>query len=109
LEDDLKQSSHIQELLTHISSPKSNEEFVMPFQDYSLDKQPIIKIVHRPSNKSHRKYKKSKSHRKSHRKSQRHFKNHRSSKSLMFSKKHKHHNYPSTRKSPRRNTTSRRS
>jgi len=116
LENDFKQSSPIQELLTHISSPTSNEEFIMPFQDYSLDKQPIIKIVHRQPSKSHRQpskshrtYKKSKSHRSSKKsKSRRHFKNHRSSKSLMFSKKHKHHNYPSTRKSPRRHTTSRR-
>ena len=112
LENDLKQSSPIQELLTHISSPNSNEEFIMPFQDYSLDKQPIIKIVHQEPSKSHRQP--SKSHRKSkkyksNRKSRRHFQNHRSSKSLMFSKKHKHHNYPSTRKSPRRHTTSRRS
>ena len=42
----------IQELLTHISSPKSNEEFIMPFQDYSLNSfKPVIKVVHRPRSK----------------------------------------------------------
>ena len=72
-------SSSIPELLTHISSPKSNEEFVMPFQDYSLDNQPLIKIVNRPLSKSSKR------------------------------NTHKHHNYPSTRKSSRRRKNSRRS
>jgi hypothetical protein len=81
--------SPIQELLTHISSPKSNEEFIMPFQDYSLDKQPVIKIVHKPRSKSTSKRRNS-SH-----------KNFR-----VNSHKSKHHNYPSTRKSSKRRRTS---
>ena len=81
--------SPIQELLTHISSPKSNEEFIMPFQDYSLDKQPVIKIVHKPRSKSTSKRRNS------------------SHKSFRVnSHKSKHHNYPSTRKSSKRRRTS---
>ena len=97
--NDKKVSSpiEVQELLTHISSPMQNEEFVMPFQDYSLDKQPVIKIVHTPRSKSNRYSKKSKSSRKGRK---------------LSSRKVRHHNYPSTRKSskrksPRRRTSSR--
>jgi hypothetical protein len=83
LNQDKQVSKPIQELLTHLSSPNTNEEFVMPFQNNSLDSfKPVIKIV----NKSH----------KSHKRSKRHSKR---------SKRHKHHNYPSTRKSPRRHTS----
>ena len=84
LNDDVKQVSNpIQELLTHLSSPNTNEEFIMPFQNNSLDSfKPVIKIVHK-SNKSNRKR----------------------SKSSKRSKRHKHHNYPSTRKSSRRHST----
>jgi hypothetical protein len=91
--------SPIQQLLTHISSPVSNEEFVMPFQDYSLQsEQPLIKILHAPSKtKSHRLYK-----------SKRHSKRPQYFKSSKLRKKHKHHNYPSTRKS-RKHTFSRKS
>lgn len=85
-------SAPIQELLTHISSPKSNEEFIMPFQDYSLvSEQPVIKLVHRPRSKSS---KKSRSTRKS-------------SKKSKSSRRVRHHNYPSKRKSPRRSTSRR--
>ena len=87
-----KEVSPIQELLTHISSPKSNEEFIMPFQDYSLDKQPVIKIVHKPHSKSSRKSSK--------RSSRRSFK--------VNSHKSKYHNYPSTRKSSKRKSSKRR-
>jgi hypothetical protein len=79
-----KKVSPVQELLTHISSPKSNEEFIMPFQDYSLDSfKPVIKVVHRPRSKS-RSNSRSKS---------------RSFRSKSSSRRIKHHNYPSTRKS----------
>jgi hypothetical protein len=79
-----KKVSPVQELLTHISSPKSNEEFIMPFQDYSLDSfKPVIKVVHRPRSKS-RSNSRSKS---------------RNSRSKSSSRRIKHHNYPSTRKS----------
>lgn len=46
----------IQDFLTHISSPKSNEEFIIPFKDNNLiSEQPIYKIIHNPSfNNSHR-------------------------------------------------------
>ena len=84
-------SSSIPELLTHISSPKSNEEFVMPFQDYSLDNQPVIKIVNRPLSKS----------------SKRNTHKHHNYPSTR--KSSRHHNYPSTRKSSRRRKNSRRS
>ena len=86
--NDKQVSSPIQELLTHLSSPNTNEEFVMPFQNNSLDSfKPVIKIVNKSSksSKSHKRSKRSKS-----------------------SKRHKHHNYPSTRKSPRRRHTPRR-
>jgi len=100
LEND-KQSRPIQELLTHISSPKLNEEFIMPFQDYSL--QPVIKIVHKPSKKTHRKSKKSaSSHKFSHRINSRKL-----SSRKLSSRKLSHHNYPSTRKSSRRHTSRR--
>ena len=83
LMDGPKKVSPIQDFLTHISSPKSNEEFIMPFENNSLiDKQPVIKVVH----KSFKNKKKRRSSRKSNRKSNR----------------RKHHNYPSTRKSPTR-------
>jgi hypothetical protein len=93
LENNKKVSSPIQELLTHMSSPKSNEEFVMPFQDYSLNSfEPVVKIAHRPNSKS-----------KSSKKSKR-----TNSRSRRFnSHKFKHHNYPSTRKSSRRRTSRR--
>jgi hypothetical protein len=86
------QISPIQELLTHISSPKSNEEFIMPFQDYSLDKQPIIKIVHKPKSS-----KKRSSSRKSSRKNLK-----------VNNHKVRHHNYPATRKSSKRKSSKRR-
>jgi hypothetical protein len=86
------QISPIQELLTHISSPKSNEEFIMPFQDYSLEKQPIIKIVHKPKSSK----KKSSSRKSSH-------------KNLKVNNhKVRHHNYPATRKSSKRKSSKRR-
>lgn len=91
--DNDKKSSPIQELLTHISSPMTNEEFVMPFQDNSLqDLNPVIKILHTPRS-SHRRSKKSKrtSHKFSKRANNYKFNSHTT----------KHHNYPSTRKSPR--------
>ena len=82
-----KKVNPVQELLTHISSPKSNEEFIMPFQDYSLvSEQPVIKVVHRPNFKSKSRSKSSKKSRK--------FKSKSSSRRRI-----KHHNYPSTRKS----------
>ena len=88
--NDKQASNPIQELLTHLSSPNTNEEFVMPFQNNSLDSfKPVIKIVNK-SSKSHKSNRHSKS-------SKRHSKR---------SKRHKHHNYPSTRKSPRRRHTS---
>ena len=44
----------IQDFLTHISSPKSNEEFIIPFKDNNLiSEQPIYKIIHNPSFNSH--------------------------------------------------------
>jgi len=77
-------------ILTHLSSPKLDEEFVMPFQDYSLNGYDLngLEAVLKP--KSHRKTtrKSKKSKRSTHR-------------------THRHHNYPSKRKSPRR-TSSRR-
>lgn len=91
-------SAPIQELLTHISSPKSNEEFIMPFQDYSLvSEQPVIKLVHRPRSKSSKRSKKS---RRSSKKSK-------SSRQRLSSRRVRHHNYPSKRKSPRRSTSRR--
>jgi hypothetical protein len=89
-------SSPIQELLTHISSPKSNEEFIMPFQDYSLNSfKPVIKVVHRPRSKSSKRSKSSRRSKKSSKKSK-------SSHSV------RHHNYPAKRKSVRRSTSRRR-
>ena len=91
----------IQELLTHISSPKSNEEFIMPFQDYSLqDYKPVIKVVHKPrtSRKSSNKSRKFK-HVDSNKLNNHKFNNH----------KLKHHNYPSTRKSSKRKSSKRKS
>jgi len=87
---ELNQPNSIQNLLTHLSSPNTNEEFIMPFQNNSLESfKPVIKIVHKPSKRS-----------KSHRHSKR-------------TKRHKHHNYPSSRKSSKRKSsrhhTSRRS
>ena len=85
-------SSPIQKLLTHISSPKSNEEFIMPFQDYSLNSfKPVIKVVHRPRSKSSKRSKSSR----------------RSKKSSKSSHSVRHHNYPAKRKSPRRSTSRR--
>ena len=90
LENNKKVSTPIQELLTHMSSPKSNEEFIMPFQDYSLNSfEPVIKIAHRPSSKS-------KSSKKSKRSSSR---SHKFNSHKFNSHKFRHHNYPSTRKS----------
>jgi len=92
-------SNPIQELLTHISSPKLNEEFIMPFQDYSLDKQPVIKIARRPKSKSKRAHKLN-----GHRvRNSLNLRNNRKHKSKSKSKS-SHHNYPSTRKSPRHHT-----
>ena len=88
----------IQELLTHISSPKSNEEFIMPFQDYSLE-QPVIKVVHKPRTSR-------KSSKKSSNKSRK-FKHVDSNK--LNNHKLKHHNYPSTRKSSKRKSSKRKS
>jgi hypothetical protein len=79
----------VQELLTHISSPMPNEEFIMPFQDYSLDKQPVIKIVHTPSTKRHRKKS--------------------SSRKVSGTHRVRHHNYPSIRKSSKRKSSKRKS
>jgi len=78
----------IQNILTHISSPKSNEEFIMPFHNLE-EEQPVIKIIHKPS--------KSKTHRQS--KSKKRTKSSKNSK--KNSRRIRHHNYPSTRKSPR--------
>ena len=93
LED--KKVEEIQELLTHISSPMPNEEFIMPFQDYSLDKQPVIKIIHSPRTKRHRKKSKN---------------GHKFSSRKVKSSTHRvrHHNYPSTRKSSKRKSPRRR-
>lgn len=89
----------IQELLTHISSPKSNEEFIMPFQDYSLqDYKPVIKVVHKPRTSR-------KSSKKSSSKSRK-FKHVDSNK--LNNHKLKHHNYPATRKSSKRKSSKRR-
>jgi hypothetical protein len=76
-------------ILTHLSSPKLDEEFVMPFQDYSFNDYNLngLEAVLKP--KSHRKTKKSR----------------RSKKSTP--RTHRHHNYPSTRKSPRRSSSRR--
>lgn len=89
--EDMK-SIPIQNILTHISSPKSNEEFIMPFHDLE-EEQPVIKIIHKPSSKrySHKSNGKSKS------KSKRYTKN-----SKKSTRRIRHHNYPSNRKSPRR-------
>lgn len=88
--NDKQVSNPIQELLTHLSSPNTNEEFVMPFQNNSLDSfKPVIKIVNKSSKSS---------------KSHRHSKRSKRSKNSKSSKRHKHHNYPLTRKSPRRHT-----
>lgn len=89
----------VQQLLTHISSPKSNEEFIMPFKNYSLqDERPVIKIIHKqPSRKrssSSKRSNKSNKSNKSHKRS--------SSKRSHRSRKNSHHNYPATRKSPSR-------
>jgi hypothetical protein len=97
------QISPIQELLTHISSPKSNEEFIMPFQDYSLvSEQPVIKVVHRPNSRSRKsRSRKSKSHKsKSHKSRSRKL-----SSRKLSSRKLRHHNYPSKRKSSRHRTS----
>jgi hypothetical protein len=88
----ISSSTPIQELLTHISSPKSNEEFIMPFQDYSLNSfKPVIKVVHRPRSKSSKKSSKKL----------------KSSRQRLSSRRVRHHNYPSKRKSPRRRTSRR--
>ena len=81
----------IQDFLTHISSPKSNEEFVIPFKDNTLlSEQPIYKIIHNPSyNRRKSSTNRKSSSRKSSRKS-----------SSRKSNRKKHHNYPTTRKSP---------
>ena len=102
LENNTKVSSplEVQELLTHISSPLPNEEFIMPFQDYSLDKQPVIKIIHKPRTKRHRK-KSSKSSRK--------VSGSRKVRNGHNSRKLRHHNYPSTRKSSKRKSSKRKS
>jgi hypothetical protein len=92
--EDIK-SIPIQNILTHISSPKSNEEFIMPFHDLE-EEQPVIKIIHKPSSKRHS----NKSKGKSKSKSKRYNKNSKNSK--KNSRRIRHHNYPSTRKSPRR-------
>jgi hypothetical protein len=77
---ELAQLDHIQDLLTHLSSPMPNEEYIMPFQNNSLESfKPVIKIVHKPY------------------------------KSRKRSKRHKHHNYPSTRKSSTRKSLTRKS
>jgi len=77
---ELAQLDHIQDLLTHLSSPMPNEEYIMPFQNNSLESfKPVIKIVHKPY------------------------------KSRKRSKRHKHHNYPSTRKSSTRKSSTRKS
>jgi len=96
-----KSPIEIQELLTHISSPRSNEEFIMPFQDYSLNSfKPVIKVVHRPRSKKLRKSsKKSRSSRKPSKS--------RNSRQRLSSRRVKHHNYPSKRKSPRHHTSRR--
>jgi hypothetical protein len=103
-----KSPIEIQELLTHISSPKSNEEFIMPFQDYSLvNEQPVIKVVHRPNSKS----KSSKKSRNSRRLRSRKLSSGRlrsRNPRSMNSRKLRHHNYPSKRKSPRHLTSRRR-
>jgi len=45
-----KRNIPIQDFLTHISSPKSNEEFIIPFKDnHLMTEQPIYKIIHNPS------------------------------------------------------------
>lgn len=89
--EDMK-SIPIQNILTHISSPKSNEEFIMPFHDLE-EEQPVIKIIHKPSSKRHS----NKSKGKSKSKSKRYNKN-----SKKSTRRIRHHNYPSNRKSPRR-------
>ena len=82
---ELAQLDHIQDLLTHLSSPMPNEEYIMPFQNNSLASfKPVIKIVHKP------------------------YKSHKRSKSRK-SRRHKHHNYPSTRKSSTRKSSTRKS
>ena len=74
---ELAQLDHIQDLLTHLSSPMPNEEYIMPFQNNSLASfKPVIKIVHKP---------------------------------YKSRKRHKHHNYPSTRKSATRKSSTRKS
>jgi hypothetical protein len=73
--EELAQLDHIQDLLTHLSSPMPNEEYIMPFQNNSLESfKPVIKIVHKP---------------------------------YKSRKRHKHHNYPSTRKSSTRKSSTR--
>jgi len=87
----------IQELLTHVSSPLPNEEFIMPFTPNSLESfKPVIKIVHSKTKSS------------SNKKSSKHSsKNSHKQKSKRNSRRVRHHNYPSTRKSPRRRTSRR--
>lgn len=88
-ETDKKVSSPI---LTHISSPLAGEEFIMPFQDYNLlSEQPVIKISHKPS--THKSHKHSKTYKKNSNKLNK-----------KTSNRHRHHNYPSTRKSPKRSS-----
>jgi hypothetical protein len=65
----------------------------MPFHDLE-EEQPVIKIIHKPSSKRHSNKSKGKS------KSKRYNKNSKNSK--KNSRRIRHHNYPSTRKSPRR-------
>ena len=85
----------IQDFLTHISSPKSNEEFIIPFKDNNLiSEQPIYKIIHNPSFSKRHNHKHTKSRRKSSR----------SSKRRKSHGHKKHHNYPATRKSPSHNS-----
>jgi hypothetical protein len=90
--EDMK-SIPIQNILTHISSPKSNEEFIIPFHNLE-EEQPVIKIIHK-SSKGHSKRHSHKSKSKS--KSKRYTKTSKGS-----TRRIRHHNYPSNRKSPRR-------
>lgn len=80
-------------VLTHLSSPKSGEEFIMPFQNYTLPVYTLEQVLKpKTTTRSNSRSKKSKKSKKS---------------SKRFSKKTsshrvRHHNYPSTRKSPHR-------
>jgi hypothetical protein len=98
----------IQELLTHISSPKSNEEFIMPFQDYSLE-QPVIKVVHKPRTSRKSSKKSSNKSRKFKHVDSNKLNNHKFNNHKLNNHKLKHHNYPSTRKSSKRKSSKRKS